>query len=178
MGTPGVAPAHVKPWTQQEDEKLISIYQECTAREMAEQLQRTIKSVKWRLSLLRERGLIGIKKKPLSKEAIAILIKERHTKTALELADEVGCNRRTVSAHLNKRGYSLRKCGERHHSAKYSDHLAEQVAALRDESRLTFAAIAEHINNTQQVTLTVTTVHHLYNRRTAADVVLYELLPN
>ncbi|MCZ5798169.1 DNA-binding protein, partial [Escherichia coli] len=26
MGTPGVAPAHVKPWTQQEDELLATLY--------------------------------------------------------------------------------------------------------------------------------------------------------
>ncbi|EFN7674606.1 DNA-binding protein, partial [Escherichia coli] len=28
MGIPGKAPAHVKPWTQQEDEMLTSLYQE------------------------------------------------------------------------------------------------------------------------------------------------------
>lgn len=178
MGTPGVAPAHVKPWAQWEDEILTSFYPDSTAREMAERLQRTTRSVKWRLSLLRERGLIAIKKKPLSKEAINTLIKKRHIRTAHELADEVGCSRKTVNTYLNKRGYSLRKCGERHHSARYSDHLAEQVTALRDEHGLTFAAIAEHINSTQQMRLTVNTVQHLYNRRTAADAVLYELLPN
>ncbi|WP_250673482.1 DNA-binding protein [Escherichia coli] len=178
MGTPGVAPAHVKPWTQQEDEMLTSLYPERTARKMAEQLQRTIRSVKWRLSILRERGLIAIKKKPLSEDSIAVLIKKRHTRTARELAEEVGCSRKTVSTVLNKRGYSLQKCGERHHAAKYSDHLAEQVTVLRDERGMTFAAIAEHINSTQQERLTVNTVQHLYNRRTAADAVLYELLPN
>lgn len=178
MGTPGIAPAHVKPWAQWEDEMLTRLYPDCTTRQMAEQLQRTIKAVKWRLSLLRERGLIGIKKKPLSKEARAILIKKRHSSTARELATEVGCCAKTVSAYLNKQGYSLRKCGEKHHSARYSDHLAEQITALREEHRMTFAAIAEHINCTQQTRVTTNTVQHLYNRRTAGDAVLYELLPN
>lgn len=178
MGIPGKAPAHVKAWTQQEDEMLISFYPDCTAWQMAERLQRTTKSVKWRLSLLRERDLIDIKKKPLTKEAIAFLIKHRHTRTARELADEVGCSVDTVKKQLNKRGYRLQKCGESHPSARYSDHLVELVTALRDERGMTFAAIAEHINCTQQERLTTNTVLHLYNRRTAADVVLCELLPD
>ncbi len=40
MGTPGVAPAHVKPWTQQEDELLATLYHSHTAPELTKHLQR------------------------------------------------------------------------------------------------------------------------------------------
>lgn len=178
MGTPGVAPAHVRPWTQQEDEILISLYPECNTHQITERIQRTRSAVMHRLGFLRDRGLIGRKRKVLSTKEIALLIKNRHTRTAQELADEIGCTRRTVQAHLNKRGYSLQKCGERHHLTRYSDHLVELVTELRDEQHMTFAMIAEHINSTQQLILTVATAQHLYNRHTAADAVLYELLPD
>lgn len=178
MGTPGVAPAHVKPWTQQEDEKLISLYPECNTHQIAERIQRTRSAVMYRLGFLRDRGLIGRKRKALSTKDIAFIIENRHTRTAQELADEIGCTRRTVQAHLNKRGYSLQKCGERHHLTRYSDRLVELVTELRDEQHMTFAMIAEHINHTLQIKIAAHTAHSLYGRRTAADVVLYELLPN
>ncbi|MEF9775876.1 DNA-binding protein, partial [Escherichia coli] len=34
MGTPGKAPAHVKAWTQQEDELLITMYPDHTVRQI------------------------------------------------------------------------------------------------------------------------------------------------
>ncbi|HAX5207817.1 TPA: DNA-binding protein [Escherichia coli] len=178
MGTPGIAPAHVKPWAQWEDEMLTSLYPGCTARQMAEQLQRTTRSVKWRLSILRERGLIAFKKKPLSQEAITILIKNRHTKTARELALEVGCSTETVKHNLNKRGYRLQKCGENHPAARYSDQLAELVRELRDDRNMTFSMITRHINNNLQINISENSVWCLYTRRTAADALLYELLPD
>ncbi|OSK22858.1 putative copper P-type ATPase [Escherichia coli M056] len=178
MGTPGKAPAHAKPWTQQEDELLISLYPDHTTRQMMEHLQRTLPAIKHRLALLRQRTMVGIKKKPLSREALAILIRDRHIKTAQELADEVGCSPHTVKHILNKRGYRLQKCGENHPSARYSDHLVELITELRDGHDMRFSAITKHINSTMQMHLNVDMVIHLYSRRTAADAVLYELLPD
>lgn len=157
---------------------LISLYQECNTRQITEQIQRTHDAVMHRLSFLRDRGLIGRKKKTLSAKEIAFLIENRRTRTARELAAEVGCTIRTVQVHLKKRGYSLRKCGGLHHLTRYSDHLVELVTELHDEQHMTFAMIAKHINHTLQIKVTTRTARFLYGRRTAADAVLYELLPN
>lgn len=157
---------------------LISLYPECNTRQITEQIQRTHDAVMHRLSFLRDRGLIGRKKKTLSAKEITFLIENRRTRTARELAAEVGCTIRTVQVHLKKRGYSLRKCGGLHHLTRYSDHLVELVTELHDEQHMTFAMIAKHINHTLQIKVTTRTARFLYGRRTAADAVLYELLPN
>ncbi|EFM1639311.1 DNA-binding protein, partial [Escherichia coli] len=116
----------VSAWTQQEDELLISLYQDHSTWQMAERLQRTRSAVMHRILFLRNRGLIGRKRKaPLSAEAIAFLTKNRHAKTARELARKVGRSECTVRYTLHKRGYSLKKCGESHHCARYSDRLTE-----------------------------------------------------
>ncbi|WP_307963878.1 hypothetical protein [Shigella flexneri] len=123
--------------------------------------------------------MIGRKRKaPLSAEAIAFLTKNRHAKTARELARKVGRSECTVRYTLHKRGYSLKKCGESHHCARYSDRLTELVTELRDRRNMTFCMIAKHINITMQMHISDDTAFHLYNRRTAADALLYELLPN
>lgn len=157
---------------------LISLYPECNTRQITEQIQRTHDAVMHRLSFLRDRGLIGRKKKTLSAKEITFLIENRRTRTARELAAEVGCTIRTVQVHLKKRGYSLRKCGGLHHLTRYSDHLVELVTELHDEQHMTFAMIAKHISHTLQIKVTTRTARFLYGRRTAADAVLYELLPN
>lgn len=157
---------------------LISLYPECNTRQITEQIQRTHDAVMHRLSFLRDRGLIGRKKKTLSAKEIAFLIENRRTRTARELAAEVGCTIRTVQVHLKKRGYRLRKCGGLHHLTRYSDHLVELVTELHDEQHMTFAMIAKHINHTLQIKVTTRTARFLYGRRTAADAALYELLPD
>lgn len=157
---------------------LISLYPECNTRQITEQIQRTHDAVMHRLSFLRDRGLIGRKKKTLSAKEIAFLIENRRTRTARELAAEVGCTIRTVQVHLKKRGYSLRKCGGLHHLTRYSDHLVELVTELHDEQHMTFAMIAKHINHTLQIKVTTRAARFLYGRRTAADAALYELLPD
>lgn len=157
---------------------LISLYPECNTRQITEQIQRTHDAVMHRLSFLRDRGLIGRKKKTLSAKEIAFLIENRRTRTARELAAEVGCTIRTVQVHLKKRGYSLRKCGGLHHLTRYSDHLVELVTELHDEQHMTFAMIAKHINHTLQIKVTTRTARFLYGRRTAADAALYEPLPD
>lgn len=179
MGIPGKAPKHARAWTQQEDKLLISLYQDHSAGQMTERLQRTRCAVRHRILFLRNRGLIGRKRKaPLSTEAIAFLIKNRHTKTARELARKAGCSEYTVKYTLRKRGYSLKKCGESHHCARYSDRLTELVTELRDRRNMTFCMIAKHINNMLQMHISDNTALRLYNRRTAADALLYELLPD
>ncbi|CAD7366155.1 MULTISPECIES: hypothetical protein [Enterobacteriaceae] len=49
MGVPGKAPKHVSAWTQQEDELLISLYQDHSTWQMAERLQRTRSAVMHRI---------------------------------------------------------------------------------------------------------------------------------
>ncbi|EMB3108001.1 DNA-binding protein [Escherichia coli] len=178
MGIPGKAPAHVKAWTQQEDELLITMYPDHTVRQIMKRLQRSQSSVKNRMLTLRERGLIGTKKKPLTKEMIAFLIRNRHVKSARELADVAGCCISCVKVNLRKRGYNLRKTGENHHCARHSDRLVELVAELRDNQNMTFRMIAEHLSRAMQMHLTTEMVYHLCHRRTAADAVLCELLPD
>ncbi|EJN7307272.1 hypothetical protein NRW16_005484, partial [Escherichia coli] len=45
MGIPGKAPAHVKAWTQQEDDLLITLYPQHTARDIAGRLGRSYEGV-------------------------------------------------------------------------------------------------------------------------------------
>lgn len=179
MGTPGKAPKHVRAWTQQEDKLLISLYPDHNTWQMAERIQRTRKAVMHRISFLRNRRLIGRKRKaPLSTEAIAFLIKNRHVKTAQEMAMEAGCSECTVRYALRKRGRNLQKCGQNHHCAKYGDHLVKLVTELRDIHNMTFSMIAEHISSTMQVHINDDTAFRLYNRYTADDAVRRELLPD
>lgn len=56
MGTPGVAPAHVKPWTQQEDELLATLYHSHTAPELTKHFQRTESAIRSRIRLLLSQG--------------------------------------------------------------------------------------------------------------------------
>ncbi|MGT5123549.1 DNA-binding protein, partial [Escherichia coli] len=78
---PGKAPAHVKAWTQQEDDLLITLYPQHTARDIAGRLGRSHEGVKSRICRLREQGRIGIKQQRLSDEMIATLIRNRHTRS-------------------------------------------------------------------------------------------------
>lgn len=64
MGTPGVAPAHVKPWTQQEDELLATLYHSHTAPELTKHLQRTESAIRSRIRLLLSQGVIHAKRPP------------------------------------------------------------------------------------------------------------------
>ncbi|QGX88342.1 DNA-binding protein [Escherichia coli] len=180
MGGPGKAPKHVSAWTQQEDELLISLYQDHSTWQMAERRLPANHVPVMRVLFLRNRGLIGRKRKaPLSAEAIAFLTKNRHAKTARELARKVGRSECTVRYTLHKRGYrSRQKCGRKPARNTRRNRATELVTELRDRRNMTFCMIAKHINITMQMHISDDTAFHLYNRRTAADALLYELLPN
>lgn len=100
MGTPGVAPAHVKPWTQQEDELLATLYHSHTAPELTKHLQRTESAIRSRIRLLLSQGVIHAKRPHLSTKELSMLIRNRHTKTIRELANELGRSPSTVELNL------------------------------------------------------------------------------
>ncbi|MEY1587063.1 DNA-binding protein, partial [Escherichia coli] len=85
---------------------------------------------------------------------------------------------RTVTNRLRALGYSLIKCGELHKNAVYSDCIVEIINQLRDEQGLTFREIAQRLSHELQPNPTPALARHLYWRRTAADAVLRELLPD
>ncbi|EFN7493296.1 TPA: DNA-binding protein [Escherichia coli] len=178
IGTPGKTPKHLRAWTQQEDELLATLYPSHSAPEMTKHFQRTEHAIRGRIRLLLSQGVIHRKTKILNTEEISMLIKNRHAKTLQELANEVGCSRATVQLHLYKRGYRARKCGELHHRAKYSDQLAELVTELHDEHGMPFRAISRYLHELTGIRTAHNTAQRLYNRQTATDALLYELLPN
>ncbi len=178
MGIPGKAPAHVKAWTQQEDDLLITLYPQHTARDIAGRLGRSYEGVRGRISRLREQGRIGIKQQRLSDEMIATLIRNRHTRSLKELAHMAKVSTRTVTNRLRALGYSLIKCGELHKNAVYSDCIVEIINQLRDEQGLTFREIAQRLSHELQPNPTPTLAQRLYWRCTASDAVLRELLPD
>ncbi|MFK3809924.1 DNA-binding protein [Escherichia coli] len=177
MGTPGKAPAHVKPWTQQEDKLLAALYHSHTTPELTKHFQRTQSAIQGRIRILLSQGVIHAKQKPLNKKELNTLIKNRHTKTIRELANELGRSPSTVELNLRKRGYRFRKYGELHHRARYSDQLVVLVTELRDEQGMTFSEIRKYIRDTTGISLKRWVPAQLYARYTAADTVLCELLP-
>lgn len=69
MGIPGKAPAHVKAWTQQEDDLLITLYPTHTSQEIGAQINRTAASVRNRISALHKQGRVKLKAGRLSRGA-------------------------------------------------------------------------------------------------------------
>ena len=68
MGIPGKAPAHVKPWTQQEDKLLTALYHSHTTPELTKHFQRTQCAIQSRIRILLSQGVIHAKQKPLNKK--------------------------------------------------------------------------------------------------------------
>ncbi|WP_249577784.1 DNA-binding protein [Escherichia coli] len=178
MGIPGQAPRHVKQWTKQEDALLISMYPKHSIREMTSRLNRSFHATGQRLITLRKRGLIGRKRQRLDEKAIAEIISNHHRKSKRDMAREMKCSKCTIQKILRDRGYSAMKCGGIHHAAKYDDHIVHLVTELRDGHGMPFREISRHIHKITGIQVAYSTVWWLYNRRTAADAVLYELLPN
>ena len=178
MGVSGVPPKHVRAWTQQEDALLVGLYPSHTVPELTKHFQRTGPAIRSRIRLLLSQGVIHTKQPPLNTKELNTLIRNRHTKTIRELANELGRSTSTVGLNLRKRGYRFRKYGELYHRARYSDHLVELVTELRDEQGMTFSEIRKYIRDTAGISLKRWVLARLYARYTAADTVLCELLPD
>ncbi|EOY7764389.1 DNA-binding protein [Escherichia coli] len=178
MGIPGKAPAHVKAWTQQEDDLLITLYPTHTSQEIGAQINRTAASVRNRISALHKQGRVKLKAGRLSRGQIDHIIRHRHTKSAQQLAQELGCCEDSVTRIIRNHGVTLVKCGEAHHKAKYSDAQAKQVRELRNVRKWSWQRIASHMNYLHQTNMTISGAVALYRRRTASDAVFRELLPD
>lgn len=53
--------------------------------------------------------------------------------TMQQVADEIGCSKNAVRGKARIEGIKFQKYGERHHSAKYTDHDVYLARALVDE---------------------------------------------
>ena len=65
--------------------------------------------------------------------ALTKLRKLSKTQTMQQVADEIGCNKNAVRGKARSEGIKFQKYGERHHSAKYTDHDVYLARALVDE---------------------------------------------
>lgn len=175
-GMHGEAPKNTGPWTQQEENLLIALYPAHTSKEIAAKINRTVSSVENHIFKLRKARKVHLKHARPGRAQIDLIIKYRHTKTTQEVAHELGLSINSVKTVTFNQGVSFLKCGETHHKAKYPDTLADQVRELRDKHGWTWKRIASHINQHNQLTLSVSTTATLYRRRTAADAVRRELL--
>ncbi len=110
MGVSGVPPKHVRALTQQEDALLVGLYPSHTVPELTKHFQRTGPAIRSRIRLLLSQGL-STPNNPLNTKELNTLIRNRHTKTIRELANELGRSTSTVGLNLRKRGYRFRKYG-------------------------------------------------------------------
>ncbi len=85
---------------------------------------------------------------------------------------------RTVTNRLRALGYSLIKCGELHKNAVYSDCIVEIIRPVTRRAGPDVREIAQRLSHELQPNPTPALARHLYWRRTAADAVLRELLPD
>ena len=65
--------------------------------------------------------------------ALTTLRKLCKTHTAQQVADEIGCTKNQAYTRAKKEGWTFKKFGEFHHSAKHSDHDVYLARALIDE---------------------------------------------
>ena len=63
FGTPGKCPAHNRPWTDDEQNQLIDLYPTTTCEEISRLLNRGIPAIRFRISQLREAGILPVVKK-------------------------------------------------------------------------------------------------------------------
>ncbi len=178
MGTPGKCPAHVRPWTPEEDELLISLRGKKTVAEIVALLPepgRTVLAAKKRIQILRERypDRVDYISRPYTAEEEDFIRKNCHTLTMKEVAAHLD-NRspKSVKERAKKIGVNFRKFGERHQRAKYPDELVFLVEEWRDNINLTFREIERRLN------LPRSTAWHLYSNRLTADyAIAREYLP-
>ncbi|ECC3463233.1 AsnC family protein [Salmonella enterica subsp. enterica] len=172
MRTPGKCPAHVRPWTADQDELLINMHPHMTYAQIANLLGRTIGAIKWRTNLLREAGRLVYKQTRLTPEQCRFIRENRHNMTHREVAAVLRVPIVTVREKALAMGVTYRKCGDFHPSTKYPDSDIGLIRQLRDEYNLTFREIGEKFD------IQPRTCRHLYAyRQTAADAIAREYLP-
>ncbi|HIA1614839.1 TPA: SANT/Myb-like DNA-binding domain-containing protein [Salmonella enterica] len=177
MGKPGVCPKHVRPWTPEEDELLISLHGKKTTAEIVPLLPapgRTKGAIQKRMDALLARypdRMSRIRRLYTPKEDNFIR-KNCHTMTAAEIATHLD-DRSMSSVHERARaiGVSLAKFGEQHPKARYPDELVIRVQDWRDDLSLTFKEIGRRLN------IPGSTAWSLYNRLTADYASVREYMP-
>lgn len=179
MGRPGKCPAHVRPWTPEEDELLIKLHGKKTAVEIAARLPapgRTIYAVRRRTDILRKLfpDRFDYICHPWTPEDDRFLRRNCHTMTAKEIGNRL-TPRRTEDAVTGRAAYlgvSLYKCGDNLSYTRHKDEDVKLLRELRDQYSLTFSEIGRKFGISKELTRWL--YHH---RLTAADAIARELLP-
>lgn len=173
MGTPGVAPAHVRAWTQEEDEIIIRLAPTHSYRQISDLLPyRTYKAVRHRAALLIEQGKLEVRKcRRFNYREEQFIRRNARTMTADQIAEELGRSRGAILNWAWWRGVSLQKYGDNHPLTKVCDADVNLIHALRDEG-LTFREIAKKFE------LSRSTASSAYHQKKTADyAVVIDLLP-
>ena len=174
MGTPGKCPAHLRPWTQAEDELLLSLSGKMLLREIAELLpERTPHAIACRASYLRQRfpGRIPGIIRHWTAQDDRFIRRHRHSLTARQMAQHLDRTMDAVKARARSLGISLFKCGDLHPCTRHSDEDVALIRELRDAG-MHFREIAEKFDLSQ-----VAVRYLCYRRLTAVDAITRELLP-
>ncbi|EIE7939077.1 AsnC family protein [Salmonella enterica] len=179
MGTPGKCPAHLSPWTPEEDELLVNLHGKKTTAEIAARLPapgRSFYAVQSRISELRKRfpELFGRIRHLWTPKDDRFLRKNCHTMTAKEIGNRL-TPRRTEKAVIGRAvrlGISLYKCGDNLPQTRHKDEDVKLLRELRDESSLTFREIGEKFYISKDM------AGWLYrHRHTADEAIAREYLP-
>lgn len=177
MGMPGVCPKHVRAWTPEEDELLISLHGKKTTAEIALLLPapgRTKDATAKRLEVLRRLypDRVSCLVRRYTREEDDFILKNCHTMTAAEIATHLD-DRSAGSVYERARaiGISLAKFGEQHPSARYPDEFVIRVQDWRDDLSLTFGEIGRRLD------IPRATAWSLYNRLTADYASVREYMP-
>ncbi|HCM4642890.1 TPA: AsnC family protein [Salmonella enterica subsp. enterica serovar Panama] len=172
MGTPGKCPAHVRPWTAEDDELLINLYPSMKKKQVAIVLGRTASAVAHRVLLLQDMGRLPYKKPRLTPEQRRFIRDNCRTMTIKTVAALLGKSESTIKYTNRATGVSYQKCGDTHPRTKYPDSDVELIRQLRDEYNLTFRELGEKFDIHPAV------CWQLYAyRKTAIDAIAREYLP-
>ncbi|HAK3332741.1 TPA: AsnC family protein [Salmonella enterica] len=172
MATPGKCPAHVREWTPEEEELLISLYPSMTIQQIATVMGRGVSAIGCRVSLLRNAGRLSYKQTRLTPEQRRFIRDNRRKMTVDEVAAAMGISRDVVDHNIRAMNISYRKYGDEHPLKTYPDSYVELIRQLRDEYNLTFTEIGEKFDLSRHV------CRYLYARRMTADyAIAREYLP-
>ncbi|BBE76226.1 helix-turn-helix domain-containing protein [Phytobacter sp. MRY16-398] len=165
FGTPGKCPAHNRPWTDDEQNQLIDLYPTTTCEEISRLLNRGIPAIRFRISQLREAGILPVvKKRAFTQQEDAFIRHNCRTMTAKTIASHLpGRSAQNIYRRAQLLGISLAKCGNAHWSTTCTDEDVALICALRDDG-MRPSVIAEKFEVSRQM------ISWVYHRRlTAAD---------
>lgn len=172
ISKPGKCPAHVRPWTAEDDELLINLYPSMTNAQTGHVLGRSTGAIVMRVKLLHENGRLAYKAPRITSRQRRFIRDNRHTMTIREVAAVLGIAPNTVDKAIKDMGISYRKYGDMHPLVKYPDSDIDLIRQLRDEYNLTFREIGEKFD------MSTRSCQALYARRlTAIDAIAREYLP-